>query len=262
VSGYSFQTPLFSLEAMGLIADRSEGIPRNINNICFTALTLGSDMKQSTIQRGLIFDALKELDLSKTGSDEAAKVSVGQEVFTSTTNMVKASPGRFLLRPGFAAVVLLVLASVWWVGDRFHKMSEIHASSAGVASMSASPSPSALVEKEDLQNSRSRSEDVETNGVAIPPVDPPVVEKVTAAETPAPESRNDKQQSEAATDDPAKLWAQVKMSDSNAEVKLARMFMEGTGVDQNCAQAQLLLRDASRKGNAEASSLLSDHTCR
>jgi TPR repeat protein len=84
---------------------------------------------------------------------------------------------------------------------------------------------------------------------------------VTTAEKPTPESRNYKQLRETSTDDPAKLWAQVKMSDSDAEVKLARMFLEGTGVAQNCAQAELLLLDASRKGNSQASSLLSDHPC-
>jgi len=40
VAGYCGQ-PLFTAEAMGVIAESSGGIPRNINNICFNALSLG-----------------------------------------------------------------------------------------------------------------------------------------------------------------------------------------------------------------------------
>jgi len=40
VAGYCGQ-PLFTAEAMAVIAESSGGIPRNINNICFNALSLG-----------------------------------------------------------------------------------------------------------------------------------------------------------------------------------------------------------------------------
>lgn len=260
VSGYNSETPLFSSEAVSLIAKRSEGIPRNINNICFTALTLGAGLKQSTIQRGVICEAMKEFDLSESGLDEANRVSMGPEIFASTTSTCNTSPGEFLWRPQFAAVVLLLLALALWVNTPFWKLSGIYASSAGVAAMSASTPPSVSAETNGIESSSARSvEEQAASSVAIASLDPPLAEKVATAEKPTtPTSRIDKPQKEAATSDPAKLWAQVKMSDSNAEVKLARMFLEGTGVAQNCAQAEILLLDASRKGNSQASSLLSD----
>jgi TPR repeat protein len=94
-----------------------------------------------------------------------------------------------------------------------------------------------------------------------PSVDWGRAEQLTTLEKTTAISRK-QQPIELATENPARLWAQVKMSDSDAEVKLARMFLDGTGVDQNCAQAEVLLLDASRKGNTQASSLLSDHACK
>jgi type II secretory pathway predicted ATPase ExeA len=261
-AGYSFATPLFAPDSVALIAKNSEGIPRNINNICFTALTLGAGLKQRTIQCGVICEALKELDLSESGPDEASIAPVGQEIFASTTSMLNTPSGGFRWRPQFAAVALLLLALTLGINPRIQKLSGIHVSPAGVAAMSASTPPSSSAEKHGLEDSNSGSVGAQAEvSAATPSVDAPLTTEVTTAEKPTPESRNYKQLRETSTDDPAKLWAQVKMSDSDAEVKLARMFLEGTGVAQNCAQAELLLLDASRKGNSQASSLLSDHPC-
>src|SRR6266852_386237 len=38
LAGYDLQTPFFTPAAGAMIAERSEGIPRNINNICFNAI--------------------------------------------------------------------------------------------------------------------------------------------------------------------------------------------------------------------------------
>jgi TPR repeat protein len=57
---------------------------------------------------------------------------------------------------------------------------------------------------------------------------------------------------------PDELWAQVKKNDSDAEVELARMYLEGASVPRNCIQAQILLEAASRHGNARAIDLLND----
>jgi hypothetical protein len=59
-----------------------------------------------------------------------------------------------------------------------------------------------------------------------------------------------------ATDDPSELWNRVKAGSTSAEIKLAALYMEGSGVDQDCEQAHLLLLAASRKGSKIASGLL------
>src|SRR5882762_6334044 len=48
VAGYS-GGPLFGPDALALIAEQSQGIPREINNICFNALLLGAARRHQTI---------------------------------------------------------------------------------------------------------------------------------------------------------------------------------------------------------------------
>ncbi len=55
--------PIFTAGARKLIADHSEGIPRNINNLCFNAMSLGCALKRKTIDRDIINDVIADLDL-------------------------------------------------------------------------------------------------------------------------------------------------------------------------------------------------------
>jgi hypothetical protein len=48
------------------------------------------------------------------------------------------------------------------------------------------------------------------------------------------------------------LWSAIGSGDTSAEVSLAQLYMTGDGVPKNCAQARVLLRAASKGGNAEA----------
>ena len=52
---------LFTHAALGLIAERSRGIPRLINNICFNALSLGCAQQQSQIDFELVEEAARDL---------------------------------------------------------------------------------------------------------------------------------------------------------------------------------------------------------
>jgi len=52
---------LFTPGAQLLVADRSEGIPRNINNICFSAMSLGLATNCKRIDREMIADVLSDL---------------------------------------------------------------------------------------------------------------------------------------------------------------------------------------------------------
>jgi len=61
VAGYK-GTPLFSVGARTLIAERSEGIPRVINNMCFCAMSYAWAMKRKTIDRDTMSEVLSDLD--------------------------------------------------------------------------------------------------------------------------------------------------------------------------------------------------------
>jgi len=56
-------TELFTVGALGLIAERSRGIPRLINNLCFNALSLGCARQQKQITSEVIRKAALDLSL-------------------------------------------------------------------------------------------------------------------------------------------------------------------------------------------------------
>lgn len=60
VAGYK-GAPLFSIGARALLAERSEGIPRNINNLCFCAMSYAWAMKRKTIDRDTLNEVLADL---------------------------------------------------------------------------------------------------------------------------------------------------------------------------------------------------------
>lgn len=49
--------------ARKLIADHSEGIPRNINNLCFNAMSLACALQRKTIDRDIVREVIADLDL-------------------------------------------------------------------------------------------------------------------------------------------------------------------------------------------------------
>jgi hypothetical protein len=57
-------------------------------------------------------------------------------------------------------------------------------------------------------------------------------------------------------DDPVELWKAVKRGDVIAEVALAKLYLQGKSVPQNCEQAHMLLQTASTKGSKPADTLL------
>ena len=58
------EKPAFlTVGARKLIADHSEGIPRNINNLCFNAMSLACALQRKSIDRDIVRDVIADLDL-------------------------------------------------------------------------------------------------------------------------------------------------------------------------------------------------------
>ena len=72
VAGYT-QSGLFTPEAMEMIVARGKGIPRDINNICFNALSLGFALQKKQIDSAIVQEVLSDLNLD-TLIDEAPPV--------------------------------------------------------------------------------------------------------------------------------------------------------------------------------------------
>src|SRR3974390_1947098 len=59
---------IFSWRAYALIAARSGGIPRNINNLCFNAMSLACALQKPQIDSSMVRETIEDLDLSTTGA--------------------------------------------------------------------------------------------------------------------------------------------------------------------------------------------------
>jgi len=111
IAGYSSETPLFTTEALALIARYSEGIPRNINNLCFNALSLGYALKRKTIDCEVVREVATDLDLDRwqKKSSLAAPERGSQE--SPTFVSAASAPSMFAgLLPKLALVMAIVLA--------------------------------------------------------------------------------------------------------------------------------------------------------
>jgi len=64
VAGYSGPLP-FSAAALQAIAQFTDGIPRNINNLCFNVLSLGCALRQRVIDTILVEEVVKDLDIHR-----------------------------------------------------------------------------------------------------------------------------------------------------------------------------------------------------
>jgi general secretion pathway protein A len=63
-AGYS-GGPLFAPAAIQAIAQFTEGIPRSINNLCFSALSLGCALRQRVIGLSVVDEVISDLDITK-----------------------------------------------------------------------------------------------------------------------------------------------------------------------------------------------------
>ena len=260
VAGYNFEVPLFTPQAEALIAKHSAGIPRNINNICFNALSLGWVLKQRSIQKEVIREVLDDLDLET--EESAGHTLIGWTKVRNTTVFQQA----FSWRKRLAVFSVLLLPLLWFSGQR-HSPKEfvLHDSlpaHSGASQMDPKPLPSGPVtDRESLAGAVVYSElQPEMQSASNSAADK--ISKGSQFISPK-RARQPGQQPEpdlAQITDPSELWAQVKSGNSDAEIELARLYLQGTAVPQNCAQAQVLLQTASRKGNVRAADLLSNST--
>ena len=77
VAGYRVGTPLFTRGALAMIAEHSEGVPRNINNLCFNAMSLGCALKRRTIDREIVREVIADLDLEVIAGENISCVAAG-----------------------------------------------------------------------------------------------------------------------------------------------------------------------------------------
>jgi general secretion pathway protein A len=76
---------LFTSEAQKMIAELSEGVPRCVNNLCFSALSLGCALKEGTIGRDIISEIAADSDVRNLRSEFAGTRGYEMTGFPSLT---------------------------------------------------------------------------------------------------------------------------------------------------------------------------------
>jgi general secretion pathway protein A len=124
IAGYNSDMPLFTKDALALIALCSEGLPRNINNLCFNALSLGSALQQKPIDRDVIRQVIGDLDIGprrRRGSTPLKTEERGTEEileFIPADNRTSGFAG-WLPKIAVAAVVLLAVIGALFESQRW-----------------------------------------------------------------------------------------------------------------------------------------------
>jgi hypothetical protein len=255
VAGYDFKKPLFTPGAEALIAKYSEGIPRNINNICFNALSLGCVLKQRTIEKNVIREVLNDLEIEHKAPNEVS------DLRWAGWKAIKSKPVLQALRwPSRVAVFALLLMPLLWAVVRSHgqRPAPEPSPAAMARALSQASAPPAAQDAGISSSKPAATSNIESH--AGETVTPKPIRQIS--ERSRSLSRGKTKVGAGTTlaqpSDPATLWNKVKQGRSDAEVELARIYAEGIGVERNCMQARVLLQDASRKGNTQAADLITD----
>jgi type II secretory pathway predicted ATPase ExeA len=119
-AGYSAEEPLFTGNALTLIANCSEGIPRNINNLCFNALSLGCALGRKTIDDDIVREVIADLDLEplleRRSIAERPEREEAREVPAFAAVASPPSGAAWLSRLAVAAIILLVITGALFEG--------------------------------------------------------------------------------------------------------------------------------------------------
>jgi hypothetical protein len=119
VAGYDSKAALFTKRALAMIAAHSKGIPRNINNLCFNALSLGCALKAKSIDEDVMEEVLKDLDLQLLGREvvETPKQEPRPSAVTYAAPKKKPSVLRgWWLKSALSVGLLLTLAGILTFG--------------------------------------------------------------------------------------------------------------------------------------------------
>jgi general secretion pathway protein A len=151
-AGYASDMPLFTKDALALISLCSEGIPRNINNLCFNALSLGSALQQKPIDRDVIRQVIADLDLGPLRKKGHLQLPPVEEISGSRVPAMFAtaepSPSMFagwIPRAAVAFVVLLAVAGSLFEGRHWLARSATPQSAAAASVQPAATGSSPVV---------------------------------------------------------------------------------------------------------------------
>ena len=185
VAGYNSDMPLFTKDALALIALYSEGLPRNINNLCFNALALGSALKQKPIDRDVIRQVIGDLDIGTRRKRGPVPSKPEQRVTDEILEFIPANdkPSRKWLPKIAVAAVVLLAAGLALIGSE--RWLSHPAESQPARTVTRKPDPAAANPVVSAQPAPQSTELHDTPTSAAAPSTPPPASAVAPADRPA-----------------------------------------------------------------------------
>ncbi len=194
VAGYE-GSPLFSPGALRLIAEQSQGIPRKINGLCFSALSLGCAMGRKQVDVGMMEEVIADRDVESLQRPRVvrrvapATVMLSHPLSSYPAAKPKRSFGSWALgTTSVAACIAIGIGILSLSPSRFDRFFQVSSeawasirnagvsigSSTGVRSDSGPVSSSLNVQAAELPNAGSgqsspSSDDAEINTVIVQP---------------------------------------------------------------------------------------------
>ncbi len=113
IAGYSFDAPLFTRDALTLIGEYSDGIPRNINNLCFNSLSLACALQRKPIDSEIVREVIADLNLDrfrKTTAIATRSEEKGSHAVPAFLSMAGSSSKFAGWIPKFALALAVIVA--------------------------------------------------------------------------------------------------------------------------------------------------------
>lgn len=119
VAGFRAEQPLFTERAYAAIAEYSRGVPRNINNLCFNAMSLGFASKRRTLDTMIVQEAIDDLDLAQLVRPRGeAEVEHGQAKAALTMPSFAAAKPFYQRWPLYAVLAIAAAGVLAWPPGR------------------------------------------------------------------------------------------------------------------------------------------------
>jgi general secretion pathway protein A len=146
VAGYIGSKRLFTEDAVSLIASHSGGIPRNVNNLCFNALSIAFALKKSVVDAEIVREVLVDLSLHRDKNVERITITMAEPapVGPKIVTPPRRRP-RIGLRVASIAAALCILALGTGRGLFFNSPPSVEGKSLSRGSVAAPAASAALV---------------------------------------------------------------------------------------------------------------------
>jgi general secretion pathway protein A len=153
LAGYRGE-PLFSEDAMSLIAAVSAGTPRTINTLCFNSLSICRALNEKQVTAGMVEEAVADLELIRKTDNGVAASS--QRIAQTEAGTSEAARGVRLGRTwGLAAAAILLIGVVGFTGLRAVQSRQIPQAQAAVSK--PLPAASAVSKPETIENPKAET---------------------------------------------------------------------------------------------------------